>query len=175
VWIQNFVPGEQGGRWRTEEDGLPLRCSSSLPPYEDDAHYARTYTTSWVGYKVHLSETCDDDAPHLITNVVTTPAPVAEGDATPLVHEALRGKGLLPGIHRVDTGYLDAELLVASQLDYGWSYWARRARMSSGKRAQGKASTLSASRSTGSSSGRSASKGIPVSAGPRRSTTATPP
>jgi transposase len=72
-----------------------------------------------VGYKVHLTETCEDDSPHLITNVETSAAPLADGETTPMVHQALQEKGLLPAIHLVDTGYLDAELLVASQQKYG--------------------------------------------------------
>jgi transposase len=44
---------------------------------------------------------------------------VADGETTPTVHQALQGKGLLPAIHLVDTGYLDAELLVTSQQEYG--------------------------------------------------------
>ena len=60
-----------------------------------------------------------DDAPHLITHVETTPGPVADGDATPRIHEALRAKDLLPGQHLTDTGYLDTELLVDSQQEYG--------------------------------------------------------
>jgi hypothetical protein len=31
-------------------------------------------TLSWTGYKVQVTETCDDDAPHLITHVKTCPA-----------------------------------------------------------------------------------------------------
>jgi transposase len=49
VWVQNFVPTEQGMRWRTEEDGLPPAALFIASPYESDAHYARKYTTSWVG------------------------------------------------------------------------------------------------------------------------------
>ena len=60
-----------------------------------------------------------DDAPHLITHVETTPCPVADGDATPQIHEALWAKDLLPGQHLTDTGCLDAELLVDSQQEYG--------------------------------------------------------
>lgn len=125
VWVQNFVPteptehGGSGGRWRTEEDGLPPSLLFIASPYDPDAHYARKYTTSWVGYKVHLSETCEDDSPHLITHVATTSGPVADGDVTPLVHQALQEKDLLPAIHLVDTGYLDAELLATSQQEYG--------------------------------------------------------
>src|SRR5205807_7669247 len=58
---------------------------------------------------VHLTETCDDDSPHLITHVETTPAPVADDATVPLIHEALAERDLLPGVHIVDTGYVDAE------------------------------------------------------------------
>ena len=128
VWVQNFVPTEHTGsggagryigRWRTEEDGLPPSLLFIASPYDADAHHARKYTTSWVGYKVHLSETCEDDSPHIITHVATTSAPIADGAITPLVHQALQAKDLLPAIHLVDTGYLDAGLLVASQQEYG--------------------------------------------------------
>jgi transposase len=43
-----------------------------VSPYEAEARYATKRTTSWVGYKVHLTETCEDDRPHLITDVGTT-------------------------------------------------------------------------------------------------------
>jgi hypothetical protein len=72
-----------------------------------------------VGYKVHLTETCDDDLPHLITHVETTIGPAADGAAAPKIHTALQQRGLLPGTHIVDTGFLDAELLVDSRDDYG--------------------------------------------------------
>jgi Transposase DDE domain len=72
-----------------------------------------------VGYKVHITETCEDDLPHLITHIETTPGPTADGAATPEIHAALEQRGLLPGPHRVDTGFLDADLLVESQEYYG--------------------------------------------------------
>jgi transposase len=67
---------------------------------------------------VHLTETCEDDRPHLITNVDTTIGPEADGAATPRIHAALQQRGLLPGAHIVDTGFLDAELLVESHANY---------------------------------------------------------
>jgi transposase len=118
VWLQNYVPNEQGPRWRTQEDGLPSSAEFVSSPYDTDAHYARKRTTSWVGYKVHLTETCDDDSPHLITHVQTTPGPTADGVVTPFVHHHLAARGLLPAVHVVDTGFLDAELLVTSQRDF---------------------------------------------------------
>jgi len=32
-------------------------------------------STHWIGYKVHFSETCDEELPRLITQVTTTIAP----------------------------------------------------------------------------------------------------
>ena len=119
VWIQNYLLTETGVRWRTEKEGLPPAARFISSPYDTDAHYARKHATSWVGYKVHLTETCEDDTPNLITNVATTAGPVADGAATPDIHQALAERDLLPGCHVVDTGYLDAELLVTIPRQYG--------------------------------------------------------
>jgi transposase len=66
-----------------------------------------------------VTETCDDDAPHLITQVETTAGPMADGEVTPRIHQALKYKGVLPASHIVDTGSLDAEWLGTSQHEYG--------------------------------------------------------
>jgi transposase len=68
---------------------------------------------------VHLTATCEDDRPHLITHIDTTPGPTADGAATPQIHAALQQRGLLPRPPIVDTGFLDAALLVESQAHYG--------------------------------------------------------
>lgn len=68
---------------------------------------------------MHFTETCDDGAPSILTDVRTAPATVADGEATPLIHEALEQKDLLPDTQFVDTGYLDAELLFESREKYG--------------------------------------------------------
>jgi transposase len=71
-----------------------------------------------VSYKLHITEPCEDDLPHLITNIDTTPGPTADGAATPQIHAAREQRGLLPSTHVVATGFLDADLLVDSQHDY---------------------------------------------------------
>jgi transposase len=119
VWVQNYAPGETRLRWRTTEDGIPPAAQFVSSPHDGDAHLARKGTVGWIGYKVHLTETCEDDAPNLITHVETTPAPTADGEVTPRVHRALRARDRLPLVHLVDTGFLDAELLVVSQRDFG--------------------------------------------------------
>ena len=119
VWLQQFYQEEGAIRWRTQADGVPPSSQSISSPYDPEARYARKETTTWVGYKVHLTETCDEGAPHLITHVETTPGPIADGDMTPVIHEGLQTKGLLPLKHLTDTGYVDAELLVNSRQGYG--------------------------------------------------------
>ena len=61
---------------------------------------------------MHLTESCDADLPHLITNVETTPATTADDAVTPVIHTALQQRDLLPSVHLADTGFIDAELLV---------------------------------------------------------------
>jgi transposase len=68
---------------------------------------------------VHLSETCDEGRPRIITEVQTTAGPVADGDAMNPIHTALADKGLLPAQHIADTGYLSAGQLVQAQRDFG--------------------------------------------------------
>jgi transposase len=105
--------------WLTEKEGIPPASQFISSPYDPDAHYARKYTNSWVGYKVHLTETCEEELLNLITNVATTTGPIADGDSTEPIHELLKKKDLLPATHIVDTAYLDARILVTSQKDFG--------------------------------------------------------
>ncbi len=119
VWVQQFYRDGDAVRQRDGEDGTPPSSATIVSPYDPAARYATKRTEDWTGYKVHLSETCDDDRPRLITQVETAAAPEADGTATPTIQARLEDKGLLPGVHIVDTGYLDAELLVASRNDYG--------------------------------------------------------
>lgn len=119
IWVQNFYREGERIHWRTDERGIPPASAFISSPHDGDAHYGKKGTTQWVGYKVHLTESCEEDAPLLITNVETTPGPVADGDMTPTIHRALERKQLLPATHLVDTGYLDAALLVSTAHDLG--------------------------------------------------------
>ena len=118
VWIQQYCIEDGTLRWRTDEHGIPPAVRFIGSPYDLEAHLAKKGTTAWVGYRVHLTETCDEEAPRLITNVETSAAPTADGALTPEIHMALKEKDLLPARHIVDTGYLDAELLAAAAFNF---------------------------------------------------------
>jgi transposase len=113
VWIQQFY-AEEPLRLRTEKD-LPPPSRLIGSPYDPDARLSTKRDTTWNGYKVHLSETCDADGPNLITDVQTTPATTADVEVTSRVHGALAARELLPAEHFVDSAYPDAEILVESQ------------------------------------------------------------
>jgi transposase len=51
--------------------------------------YSTKRNISWVGYKVHLTETCDAEMPRIITNVETTPASAPDDNMLAVVHHSL--------------------------------------------------------------------------------------
>jgi transposase len=117
IWLQNFYWQAEQIVWRRAAD-LPPAAVLIQSPYDLETHYSLKRTTEWVGYKVHVTETCEADRPHFITHVETTPANVRDHEVTPTLHAALAEKDLLPDEHLVDAGYLDAQVLVTSQQDY---------------------------------------------------------
>jgi transposase len=126
VWVQQYhrTITDTGPEvtWRESKDLPPGRIRLSSP-YDADARYGVKRGAGWTGYKIHLTETCDEagscGTPHLITNVETTDATVADQDVTGLVHEHLAHRGLLPAEHAVDAGYTSAELILASSAGHG--------------------------------------------------------
>jgi transposase len=65
-------------------------------PYDVEARYRKRSGMNWVGYMVHLSESCEEALPHLITHVDTTLATVHEAQRTAPIQQALVDKGLPP-------------------------------------------------------------------------------
>ena len=118
VWVQQFYRSEADIHWRTEAEGVPPSALFIASPYDSEAHFAKKRSTSWVGYKVHLTESCEEDQPHLITHLETTAAPVADGDVLETIHDALAADDLLPAVHLTDTGYVDAKRLLSSRTRY---------------------------------------------------------
>jgi transposase len=98
---------------------LPPAAEGIESPYDPEARYRHKRDTAWTGYMVHVSETCEPTAPHLLTHVHTTPATVHEAQCTTAIHQALGAKELPPHEHFVDAAYLSAALLVTSQEEHG--------------------------------------------------------
>jgi len=105
-------------RFKTKQE-VPRAAEEIQSPYDPAARYRHKQTTGWVGYMVHVSETCEPTLPHLLTHVHTTTAAVHEAMCTADIHQALVEKDVAPGEHWVDAAYIDAELLVHSQEQHG--------------------------------------------------------
>ena len=124
VWQQYYDLCKGAAKWRAgpQADGQEGVLRS---PYDTEARSGKKRETVWFGYKVHLTQTCDPDSPetmevpHLIVQVETTVANVQDVEVTATIQQGLDQADLLPEEQLVDTGYVDAELLVSSQQDDG--------------------------------------------------------
>jgi len=118
VWAEQYVEVNGTLSWREVKD-MPSPAELIASPYDPEARYSTKREVEWVGYKVHLTETCETDTPHLIVNVETTPATTPDDHMVESVHASLAEHGLLPAEHLVDKGYTDSQVLVESQRTYG--------------------------------------------------------
>ncbi|MGZ3624228.1 MAG: IS5/IS1182 family transposase, partial [Ktedonobacteraceae bacterium] len=96
-WLRMQVSEAWIDRYEKRFEGYRL-------PKGKAARFSTKPEVLWAGYKVHLAETCDEELPHLITHVETTPATTYDGAVTVTIHEALEAIALPPEEHIVDSG-----------------------------------------------------------------------
>ncbi len=118
IWVQNYFVEDEQRRWRAAEN-LPPATLFINSPYDPEAHLGKKRTTLWTGYKVHLTETCEQTLPHLITHVATTEAPKTDEAMTEHIQEELHRTEIAPEDHFVDAGYVSARVLVNSRTRFG--------------------------------------------------------
>jgi hypothetical protein len=155
VLLQNYTRAITGGkeviRRRDKEpggDGLPPGHARIASPYDTDARWGVKRGQFWLGYKLHITETCDDPPPcacgdtagqaaaagagpehgtgcarlafpNLITHVATTAATTADSQLTGTIDDDLAAANLPPGRHYLDSGYLSAALLASEAARHG--------------------------------------------------------
>ncbi|GAA1927279.1 hypothetical protein GCM10009753_71090 [Streptantibioticus ferralitis] len=114
-----------------DDEGIPPGHLRLASPYDPDARWsAKGDEVFWMGYKVHLTETChapaeaeaeaeavkkSGPAPNLITDVHTTEATVPDVKATAPVQQRLAEHDLKPAEHYLDAGYPSADLITAAR------------------------------------------------------------
>jgi transposase len=126
VWEQQFLlrEGDEDSGTPAREKRPRLRSNGELSPgaelifspYDPEVRYSAKRSTEWLGYKVHLTETCDEAGPHLITHVATTPATTADNTMPEPIHAGLEARDLLPREHLMDAGYTDADAMVNAKV-----------------------------------------------------------
>jgi transposase len=118
VWVQQYYLQDDQVSWR-KTDNMPSTEYVIHSPYDPEARFSQKRQTEWFGYRVHITETCDEDQPHLITHVETTSATTQDEQVTDTIHQALEAKGLLPKEHLLDRGYVNTQVLTDSQEQHG--------------------------------------------------------
>lgn len=118
VWVQQFYIDNGELKLREDSNFPPSRILINSP-YDTEARMGNKKTRKWIGYKVHLSETCDEDSPHLITYVDTKLSSSKDHEIMDNLHKSLTQENLSPEQHFVDSAYIDTELLISSQQKYG--------------------------------------------------------
>jgi transposase len=113
VWRQQFRAGEGGER---EPSTAATRRAEGVggdlvtTPHDPEVRY-RAKGRGEEGYKLQLTETADEGALGLITDVAVEKLTAYEGDAVEAIQERLQQRGLLPQEHLVDAGYVDGTTL----------------------------------------------------------------
>jgi hypothetical protein len=127
-----------------EGDGLPPGHARIASPYDTGARRGVKREEFWLGCKLHVTGTCDDEPPcgcpgdggtgggrghdqgcaapafpNLITHVAPADATVTDNQMTSIIDDDLAGKALAPGRHYLDSGYLTAALLVSEAARHG--------------------------------------------------------
>ena len=109
IMVQNYYWDASGRlRWRDDEGdaGLPPSAGRIVSPCDPAARYSRRgQVTRWTGYLAHVTETCADDSPNVITDVATMPATSDDRQALTGIHGRLARRGLLPARHLAGGGY----------------------------------------------------------------------
>ena len=128
VWQQYYDLSDGKAKWRagpqeSADEGI-IRS-----PYDPEARTGKKRETIVVGLQSASDRNvCTGERlrirrhkamPQLITEVQTTVANVQDVEMTQVIQEDLAQHDLLPDEQLVDTGYVDAELRVSSQQNYG--------------------------------------------------------
>jgi transposase len=118
VWGQQYDVSSTPPRWLDHKELLDS-ADREASPHDTEARFQVKNEVSWVGYQAHFTETCDEDSPHFIIQVETTPATTSDYNVLPDIHADLQQQAMLPTEHLVDGGYSSSHLLNNSQVNFG--------------------------------------------------------
>ena len=112
VWQQHYQ--EVNGQWRWRDGPAVSSAQRIVSPYDPPARSSRKRDTVWLGYKSHVTQTCEEDpnALHLIVHVQTTPATTQDHEVLAPLLDQQRQRGRAPQEMDVDMGYPSGPLLV---------------------------------------------------------------
>jgi transposase len=112
VWDRQYERVAEEVTPRTEF----VECKDLIvTPHDAGVRHGEKRHQSWVGEKVHVTETAEDDGPNFITDVTTANAASGDGEALPEIRENLAEREVTPGEHYVDAGYVSGKQMADSE------------------------------------------------------------
>jgi transposase len=112
VWAQQFQETEGKVVYQA---GITYDGHAQIQtPHDPDARYSKKRVQEWVGGKVQVTETDDDDQPHLITDIAATCSSHTDYTALPEIQARLQERQCLPAQQYADSGYLSGPNLAHS-------------------------------------------------------------
>ena len=118
IWVQEYCQKDDQIVWRGPDD-LPPSELMIDSPYDIEARYSEKRGQGWVGYKMHVTETCDEELPHIVVHVDTCPATQNDNQMLPRLYQDLAAKDLLPAEHLIDQGYMSSRHVVTAETSFG--------------------------------------------------------
>lgn len=86
-----------------------------VTPHDSDARYSEKRGKDWVGYKLQLTETAEDDVTcQFITDIDAVAATTHDSEVVEDIHERLTARHLKPNEHYVDQAYTSGPNLAGS-------------------------------------------------------------
>ena len=122
VWAQHFqvrrTPEEPEGcgplrlelREHVASEGAETICT----PHDPETRYSTKRGQEWEGYKLHLTETVDEQRPRIITDIRTTLATTADFDLVSPIQETLIAREVAPAQQLLGMGYVSGRNIAES-------------------------------------------------------------
>lgn len=110
VLAQQFPQGPESGASKDRPAGRGVIET----PHDPEARGSKKRHKSWVGYKEHITETCDEKLPSVIADVEVTDATEGDNDQLPAIQKRLAERELKPSEQIVDQSYMSGPNLAGS-------------------------------------------------------------
>lgn len=112
VWAQQFREAEGKIMYQT---GTTYDGHTQIQtPHDPEARYSRKRIQEWIGGKVQVTETEDEEYPHIITDIVATCSSQTDYEALAGIQDRLMKRDCVPEKQYVDSGYLSGPNLATS-------------------------------------------------------------
>lgn len=105
VWQQQFERRVEERKPLARQ--LPIKGKDVVQsPHEPEVRWAKKRNQVWVGYKLQVTETAEDEEARFITDIDVISANDGDSEALDGIQERLEARHLKPNEHYVDRGYV---------------------------------------------------------------------